>query len=313
MAGIDYNHHLDTLLVEDNYSVGVRGAGSLGPVDAIAFLDNQRLAVFCGLSVSGRSQLSVLTLDTNDAEILQALPRMLFKAKNPAGELVTGEVLADDARYALVTLRQHGLVPIAVESKSAGEKTFVYSTNAAGQPLSGSVRARNPIRDALWGAAYIGQAVSGSVQARNSAAATAQIEELGLRPTLVVEIPQQLTGRWSNDQTHDERVSALRNRQTLISGLIFTYAGRPPEGGSLEIHGLAASGDGRRLAVAGRSMTWRWGDSVLGQRMPVIVPLNAEVQVWDAVEMKLLVTLKGPEDAIFRQVALDQAGGSSPP
>ena len=125
MAGIDYNHHLDTLLVEDNYSVGMRGAGSLGPVDAIAFLDNQRLAVFCGLSVSGRSQLSVLTLDTNDAEILQALPRMLFKAKNPAGELVTGEVLADDARYALVTLRQHGLVPIAVESKSAGEKTFV--------------------------------------------------------------------------------------------------------------------------------------------------------------------------------------------
>jgi hypothetical protein len=206
LAGSNYSHYLGTLLASPDGFTG-------GYVEKLAFLDRQRLAV-----VYGRQQLSVLTLNPTDADLLHGLPRVSFKAKKPTGELVTVEVVADAVDRADTQIRQLGLTPIAVESISDGPKTFHYSaTNAAGRPASG----------------YL--------QATNKAAATVQIENLGLKPTFVVEADWMgaQPGRTLNEQAQDATQSPIRSRQVLIGG---------PD---LEIRSLAVSGDDRRLAVAG--------------------------------------------------------------
>jgi hypothetical protein len=266
LAGSNYSHYLGTLLASP-------GDFSAGHVEKLAFLDRQRLAV-----VYGRQQLCVLTLNPTDADLLQGLPRVSFRAKKPTGELVTAEVVADAVDRAATQIRQFGLTPIAVESISDGPKTFQYSaTNAAGQPASG----------------YL--------QATNKAAATVQIENLGLKPTFVVEADWMgaQPGRTLNEKAQDATLSPIRRRQVLIGG---------PD---LEIRSLAVSGDDRRLAVAGMRMGKRpgtFGGAMYGAFV-YDAPMYGEVQVWDAVAMKLLATIKGRPDEKFSLVALDETGG----
>jgi len=262
LGGSNYNHYLDTL-----FGPGKYGLSTSGRAEALAFLDRQRLAV-----VYNREQLAVLTLNTNDTEVLQSRPRMLFKAKNPAGELVTGEVVADAGYKAIEQVRQLGLEPFAVESRSAGQKTFAYSTNA------------NGLR------------VSGNLQATNSADATAQLEKLGLTPTMVIDLSPQSLGQMPQDQPQGGRVSSLRSWQTLFGGP------------GLEICSLAVSGDGRRLAVAGMRMGWRRGVFAPAGDGVYDVPMYGEVQVWDAAGAKLLATFKGKSHEKFGNVALDKSG-----
>jgi len=262
LGGSNYLHYLDTV-----FGPGKYGLSTSGRAEMLAFLDRQRLAV-----VYNREQLAVLTLNTNDAEVLQSRPRMLFKAKNPAGELVTGEVVADAGYKAIEQVRELGLEPFAVESRSVGQKAFAYSTNANGLLMSGNL------------------------QATNSADATAQLEKLGLTATMLIDLSPQSLGQMPQDQPQGASVSLLRSWQTLIRGP------------GLEICSLAVSGDGRRLAVAGMRMGWRRsvfapvGDGVYD------VPLYGEVQVWDTVDAKLLRSFQGRPTEKFGNVALDESG-----
>ncbi len=78
--------------------------------------------------------------------------------------------------------------------------------------------------------------------------------------------------------------------------------------GSLEIRALAVSADGRRLAVGGMRMASR--PAIFAGRGEVVfdVPQEAEIQVWDAVQAKLLKRIEGPPGDKFGQVAMDKAG-----
>jgi len=265
LGGTPYHHYLDTLPGPGRY-----GLSTTGRAQTMEFLDDSRLAV-----VYNREQLSVLTLNTNEAELVSALPRMSFTARNPAGEVVTGEVVADAAYQAVLQVRQLGLVPLAVESPSAGERTFAYATNAEGTPICGSVLATN------------------------STAAIAQIQALGVTPTLVLDLSPQFLGAKPQTRLPNGSVSSLRRQQTLI------------EDPSLEIRSLAASGDGRRLAVAGMRMDKRPG-AFFGAGGPdsfvYDVPSHGEVQVWDAVALTCLATIQGKADEKFSLVALDETG-----
>jgi hypothetical protein len=265
LAATPYNHYLGTLPGPGRY-----GMSTTGRAQAMEFLDNSRLAV-----AYNREELSVLTLNTDEAELRPALPRMSFTARNPAGEVVTGEVMADAAYQAVLQVRQLGLVPLAVEAPSAEPRTFAYSTNAEGTP------------------------VCGNVLATNSAAAIAQIQAGGLTPTLVLDLSPQFSGAKPPAPLPNGSASALRRQQTLI------------EGSGLEIRGLAASGDGRRLAVAGMRMDKRPG-APFGAGGPdsfvYDVPSHGEVQVWDAVALTRLATLQGQPDEKFSLVALDETG-----
>jgi WD40 repeat protein len=77
---------------------------------------------------------------------------------------------------------------------------------------------------------------------------------------------------------------------------------------SLEIRSLAVSGDDMRLAVAGMRMGKRPGVWAPKGDMVFDVPMHGEAQVWDAVGMKLLVTIKGMPSEKFSHVALDDSG-----
>lgn len=77
---------------------------------------------------------------------------------------------------------------------------------------------------------------------------------------------------------------------------------------SLEIRSLAVSGDGRRMAVAGMRMGKRPGFWAPKGSFVFDVPMHGEVQVWDAVGMKVLSTIKGNPNEKFSQVALDDSG-----
>jgi len=187
---------------------------------------------------------------------------------------VAGEVVADAAYKAVLQVRQLGLVPFAVESPSAGQRTFAYATNAEGSPICGSV------------------------QATNSAAAIAQIEQLGFTPTLVLDLSPPVRGKQLESPLPNGGGSSLRMLQTLTAGP------------GLEIRSLGASGDGRRLAVAGMRMDKRRAFFGAGGSDSYVydVPQHAEVEVWDVVAPQRLATIQGKADEKFSLVALDEAG-----
>lgn len=266
LAGSNFIHYLGTVS-----GPGVYGMSTSGRAEVLAFLDNQRLAV--GYN---REQLSVLTLSTNDAGIMQTLPRMSFTAKTPDGKSVTGELIAREQYIAMTQLQRLGLTPITVKLASDSIKNYYY------YQITNSIARR----------------AGGRLMATNIADATAQFEKRGLRGGRILEAPDDILTVQSQEaleQSQDR--SLLQKRQTLI--------GKP----GLEIRSLAVSGDGRRLAVAGMRMAWRQGVFAPAGDGVYDVPVNAELQVWDAVEMRLLATIKGRPDEKFAQVALDETGG----
>lgn len=270
LAVNNYIHYLGTV------SEPGMGMSTSERAEALAFLDNQRLAV-----VYNREQLAVLTLGTNDVRIMQTLPRMAFTAKTPDGNIVTGEVVASQKYQATTQIQRLGLTPVTVELASDGMNNYVYRvTNTIGSPVVGP-----------------------PVKATNSAAAAAQFKKFGLEHGQVVAVPDDFITVQSRERASQDKLnqhpdwSLLQKSQTLI--------GKP----GLEIRSLAVSGDGRRLAVAGMRMAWRQGVFAPPGDGLYDVPVNAELQIWDAVEMKLLATIKGRPDEKFAQVALDETGG----
>jgi hypothetical protein len=112
----------------------------------------------------------------------------------------------------------------------------------------------------------------------------------------------------------DEKLAVVCNRSELIVFGLKTnatetlFGGLPSPGSpdSLEIRGLAISGNGQRLAVAGMRRAKRKG--ILGGDGVFDVPRYGEVQVWDAVAMKPLATFVGKPSEKFAEVALDHSG-----
>lgn len=270
LTGSNYSRYLGTVSGPGQY-----GMSTSGRADALIFLDNQRLAV-----VYNREQLAVLTLNTNDAEVLQGLPRMSFTAKTPDGEQVSGEVVAQQKSQASMQIQRLGLTPVTLEILTEGKRNYSYQfTNTIGWP------------------------VVGQLTATNRADAAAQFEKRGLRHGRIIEAPDDIVAVQSRERALQEILkqhpdwSLLQKQQTLI--------GNP----GFEIRSLAVSGDGRRLAVAGMRMAWRKGVFAPAGDGVYDAPLHAELKVWDAVEMKLLVTIQGRSDEKFARVALNETGG----
>jgi hypothetical protein len=135
-----------------------------------------------------------------------------------------------------------------------------------------------------------GEQIQGVLEASNRTAALFQVAKLGQGPIHVDEI----------------KGVALTNGEP---GAMITLLARPmmnPD--SLEIRSLAVSGDGRRFAVAGMRMGKRQGVFQPAGTFVFDVPMHGEVQVWDAVGMKLLATLKGKPSEKFALVSLDGTG-----
>ncbi len=82
-----------------------------------------------------------------------------------------------------------------------------------------------------------------------------------------------------------------------------------PKESQLEIRGLAVSGDGKRLAVAGMRMGPRQGFLAPPGSFVFDAPMHGEAQVWDTEEGKLLATFKGKSSEKFANVAMDASGG----
>ncbi len=260
----------------NHYLGTVSGLG--GRAEAMTFLDNRRVAV-----AYNREQLDVLTLNTNDSVILQCLPRISFTAMTVDAGIVTGEVVARQNYEARFQIEQMGLTPITVGSDSEALRYFHYQvTNATNTT---------------------GWLVVATVQATNSTEAAAQFKERGFENGRVIEGQEDIATVESHERALQENLkqhpewSLLQKRQTLI------------EKSGLEIRSMAVSGDGRRLAVAGMRMAWRPGVFVPAGDGVFDSPVNAELQIWDAVEMKLQATIKGRPDEKFAQVALSQTGG----
>lgn len=92
----------------------------------------------------------------------------------------------------------------------------------------------------------------------------------------------------------------------LTPVVVANPTGTPKE--RLEIRAFGVSADGKRLAVAGMRMASRksYGDPGGG---PVFDgPQQGEIQVWEAVPLRLLVTIRGNADEKFSGVALDGSG-----
>ncbi|PYI86963.1 MAG: hypothetical protein DME26_07800 [Verrucomicrobia bacterium] len=100
---------------------------------------------------------------------------------------------------------------------------------------------------------------------------------------------------------------SVLERNTNASATLLRYP-QMSDSDSLEIRSLVVSGDGNRLAVAGMRMGRRQGFAQPAGTFVFDVPMHGEVQVWDAVGMELVATLKGRPDEKFSRVALDDTG-----
>lgn len=76
----------------------------------------------------------------------------------------------------------------------------------------------------------------------------------------------------------------------------------------LKIRALSVSADGTRLALAGMRMAWRRSDFNPGLGGVFDVSPRSEIQVWNTMQTRLLVAIRGRSDEKFSCVALDAAG-----